>query len=101
LMEFSIVPLDKGASLSEAVASILDIVDQSGLDYRLTPMGTVVEGEWEALSSLLDACFQSIHTVSDRVIISVKYDYRKGQSGRLQSKIESVEKQLGRKLKTS
>ena len=100
LMEFSVVPLDKGESLSPYVASMLDIVDKSGLDYRLTPMGTVVEGEWDALSHLLGACFQSIQTVSDRVTVSVKYDYRKGRSGRLESKIDSVEKQLGRKLKT-
>ncbi len=44
LMEFSMIPLDKGASFSEYVARILKIVDESGLDYQLNPMGTVVEG---------------------------------------------------------
>ena len=101
LMEFSVVPLDKGASVSPYVAAVLDIVDKSGLAYCLTPMGTVVEGEWEELSQLLDRCFHATRAASDRITISVKYDYRKGQTGRLQSKIESVENKLGRKLKTS
>ena len=45
LMEFSIIPLDKGDSMGTYVARVLSVVDESGLDYRLNPMGTVVEGE--------------------------------------------------------
>ena len=60
LMEFTMIPLDKGDSFSEYVAGILDIVDESGLDYRLNPMGTVVEGEWDDLIALLDTCFKSL-----------------------------------------
>ena len=54
LMEFTMIPLDKGASFSKYVARTLDIVDQSGLDYQLTPMGTVVEGEFSDLLVLLE-----------------------------------------------
>ena len=42
---FSLYPLDKGESLSKYVARSLDIIDNSGLDYQLTSMGTMVEGE--------------------------------------------------------
>lgn len=101
LMEFTVVPLDKGASLSQYVAMVLDVVDKSGLAYQLTPMGTVVEGDWPDLMTLLDKCFHTAEAVSDRITISVKFDYRKGTDGRLHSKIESVERRLGRKLKTS
>ena len=45
LLEFSLTPLDKGQSVSEYVARSLDIIDRSGLDYRLHAMGTIVEGE--------------------------------------------------------
>jgi len=44
LVEFSITPIGRGESLSEDVARILDLVDRSGLNYKLTPMGTIVEG---------------------------------------------------------
>ena len=60
LMEFSMIPLDKGISLSTYVAEVLDIVDESGLDYRLNPMGTVVEGDWDDLLSLLTRCFTTL-----------------------------------------
>ena len=53
LMEFTLIPLDKGSSFSKYVARVLAIVDKSGLDYCLTPMGTIVEGEWSDLLALL------------------------------------------------
>ncbi len=62
LMEFSMIPLDKGPSFSDYVARILTLVDQSGLDYRLNPMGTVVEGEWDDLMALLTRCFRALET---------------------------------------
>ncbi|MFO8070533.1 MAG: MTH1187 family thiamine-binding protein [Polyangia bacterium] len=98
LMEFSMIPLDKGDSFSEYVAATLDIVDRSGLAYRLTPMGTVVEGEWAELLELLDRCFRNLEEKSDRISLSVKFDHRAGRGGRLESKQRSVEQSLGREL---
>ena len=33
------------------MARSLDIIDKSGVDYRLNPMGTVLEGEWDEVFS--------------------------------------------------
>lgn len=101
LMEFSIIPLDQGGSLSAYVARILRIVDQAGLPYQLTPMGTIVEGEWEDLLVLLSRCFQALAEESDRISLQAKFDYRKGPAGRMQSKIRSVEAKAGRTFRTS
>lgn len=45
LVEFAMFPTDSTESKSEFVAKVLDIVDQSGLAYQLTPMGTIIEAE--------------------------------------------------------
>ncbi len=100
LMEFTMIPLDKGASFSPYVARILGIVDESGLPYRLNPMGTVVEGEWGALLALLTRCFRALEKDSDRISLSVKFDHRKGVEGALDKKIKSVEDKAGRTFKT-
>ena len=76
LMEFSIIPLDKGASLSQYIAKVLTVVDESGLDYRLNPMGTVVEGEWDDLIGLLTKCFRTLEWDSDRISLQAKFDCR-------------------------
>jgi uncharacterized protein (TIGR00106 family) len=100
LMEFSIFPLDKGASLSSYVARALSIVEESGLEYRLNPMGTVVEGEWEDLLKLLTGCFRELERDSERINIQVKFDYRRGVSGAISSKIKSVQEKAGAQFRT-
>jgi uncharacterized protein (TIGR00106 family) len=100
LMEFSISPMDKGQSVSPYVASSLEIVEASGLDYRLHAMGTIVEGELEQVLGVLKQCFEAIAADCDRVTCTAKLDYRKGHRGRLEAKVRSVEEKLGRKLKT-
>ena len=99
LMEISIIPLDKGSSFSPYVARLVDIIDRSGLDYVLTPMGTIIEGEWHDVNALLSRLFESLSAESDRISISAKFDYRKDKSGRLKSKVASIEQQLGRTVR--
>ena len=91
-------PLDKGVSLSPYVARSLHIIDRSGLPYQLTPMGTIVEGEWDQVMALVTACHQRMSQDCERISTSIKIDYRAGKSGRLKSKIEAVESRLGRTL---
>jgi uncharacterized protein (TIGR00106 family) len=91
-------PLDKGPSVSAFVSRSLDIIDQSGVDYRLNPMGTVLEGDWDEVIGVVTACFERMRQDCERISVAIKIDYRKGKSGRLGAKIASVEKQLGRKL---
>jgi uncharacterized protein (TIGR00106 family) len=100
LAEFSLTPLDKGASVSRWVSPSLDVIDRSGLPYRLGAMGTCVEGEWDDVMAVLKRCFEGMAEECDRVSITFKGDWRRGASGRLTAKIAKVEATLGRKLKT-
>ena len=100
LAEFSISPLDKGASVSPWVARSLDLIDRSGLPYRLGPMGTTVEGEWDEVMAVVKACFERMAEDCERITVTLKGDWRRGASGRLTAKVEKVEATLGRKLST-
>ncbi len=100
LLEFSMSPLNKGDSVSEYVSRSLEIIDQSGLPYRLNPMGTVIEGPWDEVMGVVKACLDRMRQDCDRVSTIVKIDYRKGKTGRLTSKVESVQKKLGKPLST-
>lgn len=99
LLEFSMSPLNKGESVSPYVARSLEVIEQSGLDYRLHAMGTIIEGELEELLTVLRNCFEVMAGDCDRITCSAKFDYRQGHQGRLDSKVASIEDKLGRKLK--
>jgi uncharacterized protein (TIGR00106 family) len=100
LAEFSIWPMDKGESVGKYVARCLDLVDKSGLPYKLGPLGTCVEGEWEAVMKVIGQCYEALAADCNRISCSVKIDYRKDRKNMLTSKVESVERTLGRKLRT-
>ncbi len=100
LLEFSMSPLGKGESVGRYVAKSLDIIDRSGVPYRLNPMGTVIEGDWDQVLGLVTRCFKAMKKDCNRISVSIKADYRRGHRGRLNGKIASVEHRLKRKLKT-
>ena len=100
LLEFSMAPHGEGESLSAYVARILDVIDRSGVPYQLTPMGTILEGEWDAVIAVVSACFRELERDCTRIGLNLKVDYRQGPAGRLTSKTARVEQRLGRKLQT-
>ncbi len=100
LLEFSMSPFGKGESLSPYVARSLDIIDKSGLSYQLTPMGTIIEGEWDEVMAVVSACFAAMRSDCDRISAQIKVDYRAGGQRRMQPKIDAVEARVGRKLAT-
>ena len=100
LIELSMSPLDKGVSVSKWVARSLEIIDRSGLDYRLGPMGTCIEGEWDEVMAVVKKCWKAMSRDCARITFSVKGDWRVGPGGRLAAKVAAVEKKLGRRLRT-
>ena len=100
VVNFSIVPIGKDSSLSAKVAEVLKIVSESGIDYKLHSMGTILEGDWVEIMKLIKKCHKKILKGSDRVLTTITIDDRKGRTARISDKVKSVEKKLGKKLKT-
>ena len=103
LLEFSMFPTSDdcrdGASVSSQVSKIIDAIDKSGVSYKLTPMGTVVETETmrEALD-LIELAYDQLDC--ERIYSCLKFDIRKNSKDRLKNKIKSVEKTLNREVNT-
>lgn len=100
LAQFSITPIGKGARVGEYVAQILKLVDERGLDYQLTAMSTIVEGEWDEVMQLIKDCHHLMRNFAERVLTTIIIDDFTGRTGRLKGKVEDVEELLGKKLKT-
>ncbi|MDY0233823.1 MAG: MTH1187 family thiamine-binding protein [Sulfurimonas sp.] len=102
LLEFAMFPTSDecrdGSSVSAYVSRVIDAIDKSGVSYKLTPMGTVVETE--TMREALDIIELAYEQLSDceRVYSSLKFDIRKNTKNRLQTKITSIETQLNRKI---
>ncbi len=100
LAEISMWPMDKGESIGAFVAPLLDIIDRSGLPYRLGPLGTCIEGEYDEVMAVVRQCFEHLSSDSNRIACTIKMDWRRGKAGSITAKVASVEEKVGRKLKT-
>ena len=74
LLEFSVIPLGRGRSISADVADLVKIIDASGLDYRLTAAGTILEGSWEQLMDVARKCHAEMRKKTERVVTFMKVD---------------------------
>ncbi len=99
LVDFAMFPTDKGESVSQYVSRIIKMVDESGVPYKLTPMGTVFETETiEQAMEIISKAYKQLEPDCNRVYSTIKLDIRKGKNNRLKQKIESVEKRLGKEV---
>ncbi|MBI4379489.1 MAG: MTH1187 family thiamine-binding protein [Nitrospinae bacterium] len=99
LAEFSIIPVGVGESMGDQIAKVLKIVDESGIPYKANPMGTVIEGSWDEVMSIIKKCHQAVTSDCPRILISISIDDRKDKPNRITEKLKSVEKRLGKEVK--
>jgi len=102
LLEFAMFPTSdecrEGSSVSKQVSKIIDVIDKSGAAYQLTPMGTIIEvGSMKEALGIIELAYEQLSDC-ERIYSSLKFDIRKNCENRLKTKIESVEKNLQRKV---
>lgn len=92
IVEFTIVPLGTGdTSISDYVADCHKVLITSNLNYQLTAMGTIVEGE---LSDIMEVIMK-MHEVpfenkAKRVSTTIKIDDRRDKTATMEKKVDAV-----------
>lgn len=100
LAEFSVIPIGSGESMGDHIATVLKIVDASGLPYRANAMSTVIEGDWDKVMTVIRKCQDEVLSVAPRVMTSIHLDIRPARpQNRITEKLKSVEKRLGKEVK--
>ena len=99
LLELSVIPLGRGRSISADLADLVKIIDASGLDYRLTAAGTILEGTWDQVMGVAKKCHSEMLQKTERVITLMKVDDYAQRTGRLAGAVASVEQKVGKPLK--
>lgn len=96
LVNFAMFPTDKGSSVSEYVSQIIQMIKDSGVEYKLTSMATIIETETlsEALQ-IIEKAYKILEPHSDRVYCAATMDIKKSKTGRMSQKIESIENKIG------
>lgn len=95
LVAFSVTPIGTGEDVGELVAEAVRVVRDSGLPNRTDAMFTTVEGQsWDEVMTVVKAAVAAVESRSSRVSVVLKADIRTGTGGRLESKIETIDRYL-------
>lgn len=96
LLNFSIFPTDKGTSVSKYVSQVIEMIRESGVPYKLNPMGTSIETEtMEQALAIVQRSHDILEPHSERIYSAITIDSQKGKSGRIDTKTASIEAKIG------
>jgi uncharacterized protein (TIGR00106 family) len=97
LVDFSVVPIGVGVSVSKYVAACQRVLDESGLEHRLHAYGTNVQGEWDDVMAAIKRCHEVVHEMgAPRISTVVKIGTRTDRRQTLADKVRSVEEKRER-----
>ena len=96
IADISIIPLGVGLSLSRYVAECEKVFTDAGLEPRLHPNGTNVEGDWDAVMAALKRCHEVLHEMGvPRIATNVRLGTRIDREPSMDGKLRSVEGKMG------
>tara|TARA_Y100001968_G_C19030348_1_gene559525 strand:- start:316 stop:615 length:300 start_codon:yes stop_codon:yes gene_type:complete len=90
-VDFCLVPLGVGISLSPFIAACQKIIEKEGLDFELGPNGTAIEGEWNEVFECVRSCHEQVHKLgADRIYTTLKVNTRIDRHQSFHDKVPSV-----------
>ena len=97
IVDFTVVPVGTGVSLSGYIAEVERVLLASGLNYELHANGTNVEGEWDAVMGVIRACHEKLHALGvPRLHTDIKLGTRSDREQHMGDKVASVREKLER-----
>jgi len=95
IVDFTVVPVGAGTSLSGYVAEVERVLGASGLNYQMHANGTNLEGEWDAVMAAIRACHEALHAMGvPRIHTDIKLGTRSDREQCMADKVASVQARI-------
>ena len=96
IMDIGIIPLGtETPSVSKYIATALKVLEnEKNINYELTAMGTIIEGDLPRLLNLAQKMHDSVFSAgARRVVTTIKIDDRRDKIATMDSKVEAVNRE--------
>ena len=95
IVEFCIIPLGVGVSLSEYIAACEQVLQEAGLKVELHANGTNIEGDWDVVMEAVKQCHRRVHEMgAPRIPTNLRVGTRTDRGQTLSDKIQSVQEKM-------
>jgi uncharacterized protein (TIGR00106 family) len=102
IAELTILPIGSEPHLTHAIAEAVRVVADSGLEYQVTAMGTLLQGDEEAVWETIRRCHRAARQVTrGRIVTEVRIDDGSDVQSTLSHGVRRVQEDLGRHLQTA
>ena len=91
IVDFCIVPVGVGVSVSKYIAACQAIFSKRGLKTHLHAYGTNIEGEWDKVFEAIKQCHELVHKMgAPRITATLKIGTRTDRDQTMEDKVQSV-----------
>jgi uncharacterized protein (TIGR00106 family) len=95
IVDFCLVPIGVGVSISKYIAECEKILSEAGLKTQLHAYGTNIEGEWEDVFTAIKRCHERVHEMgAPRISSTIRLGTRTDRDQTMEDKIKSVQEKL-------
>jgi uncharacterized protein (TIGR00106 family) len=95
IVDFTVVPVGAGVSLSSFIAEVERVLKGTGLTYEMHANGTNLEGEWDAVMGAIRSCHEALHAMGvPRIHTDIKLGTRTDREQHMADKLVSVQEKL-------
>jgi len=92
IVDFCIVPIGVGLSVSKYIAECEKIIKNAGLNSMLHAYGTNIEGEWDDVFAAVKKCHERVHQMgAPRISSTLRVGTRTDRDQTMEDKIKSVQ----------
>ena len=95
IVDFCLVPIGVGVSVSKYIAECEIILKDAGLKTQLHAYGTNIEGEWDDVFGAVKRCHERVHEMgAPRITTTIKVGTRTDRVQTMDDKVKSVQEKL-------
>jgi uncharacterized protein (TIGR00106 family) len=97
IVDFCIVPMGVGISVSKYIAECEKILSKAGLKTMLHAYGTNIEGEWNDVFAAIKKCHEKVHEMgAPRISTTLRVGTRTDREQTIEDKIKSVQLKISK-----
>ena len=91
IVDFCIVPIGVGVSVSTYIAACQLIFKKAGLKTQMHAYGTNLEGDWDTVFETIKDCYERVHEMgAPRITATIKLGTRIDREQTMEDKVQSV-----------
>ena len=95
IVDFCLVPIGVGVSVSKYIVECEKILTEAGLKTQIHAYGTNIEGEWDEVFTAIKHCHEHVHEMGvPRITTTIKLGTRTDREQTMEDKIRSVQDKL-------